>query len=426
MENETNSGGGAESVLVVGAGIVGVSTALRLQRRGVAVTIVDSRLPGDGTSYGNAGVLATGSILPVTMPGLLKKVPGMLTDPLGPLYLRWSYLPKMAGWLRQYLSHCTPEKVRHIATHLAPITANSLEEHELVSKGTDAARRIQRMGYAFVFKDKSDYEKDTLSWSLRRENDIPWKVFEGDAVREVEPALSPDYRCMVLMDHQHGSIDGPGDYVKALAEAFVAGGGRIERAEVRRLLSTDGAITGVEDVDGRTRHASTVVVACGAWSAALLRTVGIEIPLESERGYHVELLGSSVRPNNAVMVADGKFVATPMSDRLRLAGLVEFGGLDAPPSTKPIRTLLTRIQRVFPGISYDDHVTWMGHRPAPTDSLPIIGDTNRCRGLYMAFGHHHVGLTGGPRTGRLVADLIVGDRSNLDLSPYSADRFKGA
>ena len=411
------------SALVVGAGIVGISSALRLQQRGVNTTVVDFRPPGEGTSYGNAGVLATGSILPVTVPGLLRKVPGMLADPLGPLYLRWRYLPQMAGWLPQYLAHCQADKVRHIVKHLAPLTANSLDEHQLLARGTGAEKHIQPMGYAFAFKEKRHYENDTFAWGLREEHGIEWEVFEGAAVREIEPALSNDYQCLVLMRHQHGTIDGPGDYVKALAQAFVQAGGIIEQAQVTQLLVSEGAITGAACEDGRIFNTSQIIVACGAWSARLLDTVGIQIPLESERGYHVELLNASVRPNNAVMITDGKFVATPMTDRLRIAGLVEFAGLEAPPSEKPTQTLLTRAKRIFPTMTYQEHVVWMGHRPALADSLPIIGDTSKIQGLYLAFGHHHVGLTSGPRTGRWVADLVIGDRPNADLRPYSLDRF---
>ena len=411
------------SALVVGAGIVGVSSALRLQQRGIKTTVVDFLPPGEGASYGNAGVLAAGSIIPVTMPGLLKKAPGMLASPLGPLYLRWQYLPQMAGWLRQYLTHCQADKVRYIAKHLAPLTANSLDEHQLLARGTGAEKHIRPMGYAFAFREKSHYGKDTLAWGLREKHGIEWEVFEGAAVREIEPALADDYQCLVLMRHQHGTIDGPGDYVKALAHAFVQAGGVIEQAKVSRLLASEGAITGAACADGRILNTPQIIVACGAWSARLLETIGIQVPLESERGYHVELLNASVRPNNAVMVADGKFVATPMTDRLRLAGLVEFAGLDAPPSKKPVQMLLTRAKRIFPTLTYQEHVAWMGHRPAPVDSLPIIGDTSKIQGLYLAFGHHHVGLTSGPRTGRWVADLVIGDRPNADLRPYSLDRF---
>ncbi|MEK9722722.1 MAG: FAD-dependent oxidoreductase, partial [Rhodospirillaceae bacterium] len=169
--------------------------------------------------------------------------------------------------------------------------------------------------------------------------------------------------------------------------------------------------------------ACTVVVAAGAWSARLLKTIGLDIPLESERGYHIELKKASKQPSGALMVADGKFVATPMGDDLRLAGLVEFGGLDAGPSHAPIETLTRRAEIVFPGIEFEDRTEWLGHRPALPDSLPVMGPVDAHPGLYLAFGHQHVGLTCGPRTGRLIADMIVGNRLNVDMTPYSVARF---
>ena len=412
------------SIIVIGAGIVGVATALNLLRAGRPVTIVDKQAPGDGASFGNGGILVPSSIVPVTVPGLLKKAPRMLLDPSGPLYLRWRYLPRLLPWLTQYLGHCTAEHTERIAAGLAPMVAQSLDEHRRLAKGTAAERRIRAMSYAFVYRDKAHYDADGFGWRLRRENGIVWRTVEGDAVLEAEPALDPAYRFLAIFDDQHGTIDAPGDYVKDLARAFVAEGGHIERREINRLergadgrirLHTDQGILGAE----------TVVVATGAWSARLLASLGIKIPLESERGYHIELVEPSLTLNNALMLSEGKCVATPMSGRIRIAGLVEFAGLDAGPSRAPIRTLLTWAKRMFPGLTFEHHTEWMGHRPAPADSLPIIGSMPGADGLFAAFGHHHVGMTSGPRTGRLLADLIVGRRPNVDLSIYRPSRFTG-
>ena len=413
-----------DTVCVVGAGIVGVATALNLRRLGRDVTLVDREEPGEGASFGNAGVLATSSIIPVTVPGLIKKVPAMLSDPLGPVYLKWGYIPKLLPWLFKYLKHCSADRVRYIADNMAPMVANSLDEHARLAEGTDAARRIQRIPYGFVFKNRATFEADTLGWGLRKKHGIPWTVIEGNDVRDAEPGLSPNYECLVEMAEQHGAIDLPGDYVKELAKALVAGGGHIVKSPVTGFLRTDRKITGVTTEAGNI-HAGTVVVAAGAWSAQLLKSIGMHVPLETERGYHVQLMGSSVRLNRALMVADGKFVAPPMDDRMRLAGLVEFGGLDAGPSAAPINTLLKRAEIVFPGIEYDHHTEWLGHRPAVSDSLPVMGPVADHPGLVLAFGHHHVGLTAGPRAGRLIADLVCGNTPNIDLTPYAVERFTG-
>lgn len=409
----------AEQVIVIGAGIVGTATALRLVRRGLAVQLLDRAEPGEGASFRNAGVLAAGSVVPVSVPGLLAKPPGMLLQRHGPLYLRWSYLPRLLPWLIGYLRAGREDRVRHIA----PMVADSLDEHRALARGTSAAECIRAIPYAFVFTDRDTFARDPFGWQLRREQGIGWDVFEGDAVREAEPTLSPRYRCLVEFTEQHGVIDDPGTYVKRLALALAAEGGEVRRTEVRRLLAESGRVSAVEVDGGERIPCSRVVVATGAWSGRLLGASGIRVPMESERGYHVELHGVSTRPQRALMVADGKFVATPMSARIRLAGLVEFGGLDAPAGAAPIRTLLERARTVFPDLRYEHHSEWLGHRPALPDSLPVIGESRALPGLFMAFGHHHVGLTSGPRTSRWVADLVAGTTPNVDLGAYRLERF---
>jgi len=412
-----------QTIAVIGAGIVGISTALNLLRDGQDVVLVDRLEPGEGASFGNAGVLAASSIIPVTVPGLLTKVPKLLLEPLGPVYLRWSYLPRMVPWLFKYLKHCTEDRVRHIAQHMSALTADSLDEHQRLADGTAAAARIKKMAYSFVFKDRATFEADTLGWGLRKQYDIPWEVIEGGAVHDEEPDIARHYKCLVKMTHQHGTIDHPGDYVKDLARAFTGAGGRIVTASVTGFMRSDGKVTGVK-TETEDVAADTVVVAAGAWSARLLKTLGIDVPMETERGYHIELRKASIKPNSALMVADGKLVATPMGDDLRLAGLVEFGGLDAGPSQAPINTLMKRAEIVFPGIEYEEQTDWLGHRPAVSDSLPVMGPVDGHPGLVLAFGHHHVGLTSGPRTGRLIADMITGKHLNMDMSPYSVARFQ--
>ncbi len=411
------------TVAVIGAGVIGIATALNLLREGRDVVLIDREAPGEGASFGNAGVLASSSIIPVTVPGLMFKVPKMLADPLGAVYLRWSYLPRMAPWLLKYLRHCTESSVRHIARHMAPLVADSLDEHQRLAQGTSAAARITTMPYSFVYSDRSVFEGDPLAWGLREEHGIPWDITEGDAVREQEPTLASKYKCLVNLRHQHGTIDHPGDYIKDLARAFTTGGGRIETADVTGFERSGGRITGVTTATG-TVSAETVVVAAGAWSARLLKSLGINVPMETERGYHVELIKPSIKPNGALMIADGKFVATPMGDELRLAGLVEFGGLDAGPSKAPINTLLKRAEIVFPGIEYESNTEWLGHRPAVSDSLPVMGPVDDHPGLVLAFGHHHVGLTSGPRTGRLIADMVMGKQLNQDMASYNVARFQ--
>lgn len=419
------AGASATSVIVVGAGIVGVATALGLLRAGRSVTLIDRHEPGEGASSGSGAILVSSSIVPVTVPGLIWKGPRMLARADGPLYMRWSYLPRLMPWLLRYLSHCRAGETRRIATALAPLVADSLDEHRLLARGTAAERRICPGAYAFVYRDRSAFTADAFAWRLREENGISWRTVKGDAVAELEPALSPAYRYLAIFDNQHGTIDEPGEYVKDLARAFVEEGGSLEQREITSLKrNADGKVS--LRVNGEILEADEIIIAAGAWSARLLATISVRVPLESERGYHIDLLSPSITLNNAMMLTDAKCVVTPMTGKVRLAGLVEFGGLDAGPSRAPIRTLIALAKRMFPRLTFERHTEWMGHRPAPADSLPIIGAVPGCPGLFVAFGHHHVGMTSGPKTGRLITDLIIGRQAQLDMSPYQISRFAGA
>jgi D-amino-acid dehydrogenase len=212
--------------------------------------------------------------------------------------------------------------------------------------------------------------------------------------------------------------------VKDLAAHVEKQGGSLIKAEVTDVIHENGHATGVLTKDGQTLSGDAVVVALGAWSGPLTKKLGIDVPMESERGYHVELYEPSFTPTTPTMITTGKFLMTPMEGRLRLAGVVEFGGLDAPPSRGPFDLLRRNIQEALPGLTWKEEKEWMGHRPAPADSIPIIGETPEVKSAYLGFGHHHVGMTGGPKTGRLLAQVIQGRTPNVDMTPYSPARFK--
>lgn len=407
-------------VLIIGAGIVGVAAALTLQRRGIRVTLADRRAPGEGASFGNGGILVPGGFVPVPVPGLLRKVPGMLLRGKGPLFVRWTYLPVMLPWLRRYLAGGRDDRVRKIAATLAPVIADSLEEHEALAQGTAAAARIRKQPYLMAYRDRAAFEADGYGWDVRRAEGVGWREYEGDDVAALEPGLGPDYRFVAALEKSHGMIDGPGDYVKELAAAFAATGGMILEAEFSGFERRDGRVTGGRFGD-RVVEGDGILVAAGAWSARVLRDLGLRIPLESERGYHAEFWQASGGPVHPVMLSDHKVVATPMTDRVRFAGLLEFGGLDAGPRRGPQRRIMAAT-RAFPDMKWMRQTDWLGHRPAPADSIPYIGAVPGHRNVHAAFGHHHVGLTGGARTGRLVAELIAGATPNVDMAPYGFER----
>lgn len=411
-----------EHVIVIGAGIVGVSTAIWLRRMGIDVTVIDRNPPGDpkATSYGNAGVLAACSVAPVTAPGLTRKGPGMALDPNFPLFLRWSYLPKLVPWLLKYMSHANDRDTRRIAQGLTPLTSDSVDQHMSLTEGTAAADWIQTADYSFAYPSRAAFEADQYTWMLRKTAGFEPDLLEGDAVREFEPNLSQDLNLLAVM-RDHGYSRDPGAYIAALASEARRLGAEFRQDEVVDFEFTGGQVTAVVCRDG-TWRCSKVVLATGVWSKPLAKKLGLSVPLESERGYHMEFAAPASGPATPLMITTGKFVATPMDGRLRCAGVVEFGGLDAGPSKPPLDLLKRKVLETFPNLQFESETSWLGHRPAPSDSLPLIGEIGTS-GVLAGFGHHHIGLTAGPKTGRILAGLIARDRPNIDLTAYDPMRF---
>lgn len=407
-------------VVVIGAGIVGVSTAIWLRRAGVDVTIIDRGAPGTGTSHGNGGVLAACAMVPVTGPGLVRKAPGMLLDSDYPLFLRWGYLPRLLPWLRKYLSQANDADTRRIALGLTDIVGDSVQQHQSLCDDLGLGDWVQTSDYCFAYQDRSKFEAERYIWDLRAQAGFTPELIEGRDVHEYEPTLGADITCIAKMKN-HGFIRDPGGYVRALATVFEEMLGVVIKAEVKDFDLSGGKVSAVHTTQG-TVPCDEVVLATGVWSKPMMAKLGFNVPLESERGYHIVFEDAEGGPTRPYMIASGKFVATPMEQGLRCAGIVEFGGLEAGPSKAPLDLLRRQARKAFPNLKYKGEVEWLGHRPATSDSLPLIGEIGST-GVYAGFGHHHIGLTGGPKTGRLIAGLITGAQVNTDLSPFHPQRF---
>ncbi|MGV6812086.1 MAG: NAD(P)/FAD-dependent oxidoreductase [Brevirhabdus sp.] len=405
-----------KSIAVIGAGIVGVSTAIWAQRMGHRVTLFDREAPGAGTSFGNAGLLAAMAVVPVPTPGILRKLPGMLLDPNQPLFLRPGHLLRALPFLARYVANGRADRVETIAAALATLLTDTGEQHEALAKGTPAEQFLKRGDLLYVYTDRAAYEEDAYAWDLRARNGIDHLPLNHDALAAYDPAMARTCRYGALL-RDHGHISDPGAYTRALADHMVAQGGAFVRMTIDHLpqpgapMETPiGALTFDE-----------VVLTAGAWSTPLARQLGLRVPMDTERGYHVEFINPSTMPRSAVMVTSGKFGLTPMEGRLRAAGIVEIGGLKAPPSKAPVALLKRHVERILPDLTYDRIDSWMGHRPVTADSLPFIGQM--APGLWAGFGHQHIGLTGGPKTGRWLAQMISGSPPNTDLRPYAPNRF---
>jgi len=417
--------GAARRVGVIGAGIVGVCAASWLQRDGHSVFLVEPGEPGEGASFGNAGCLNGSSVTPMAMPGIIRNLPRWLSDPLGPLALRWSYLPAMLPYLVRFWRASAPDKVRAQAAALRPLVGPTVPLLRELARDAGADELIRQRGHLYVYRSAEALEKDGFAWALRQENGVIVDRFDADELRQLEPALSRDYVHGLLV-RENGHTENPFALTSRLVDEFRRRGGEIVRAGALGFC-LDGRRLSAIQTDAGEFAADAAIVCAGAHSKPLAAALGDRIPLETERGYHLMIGDPEVMPQIPTADADGKFVATPMATGLRFAGTVELAGLAAPPDWRRARILLTQGRRMLPGLAADypdERLTmWMGHRPALPDSLPALGPSRATPDVVYAFGHGHVGLTAAPMTGKIVADLIGGRPPTIDISAFAPGRF---
>lgn len=410
-----------KNITVLGAGIVGLCCASYLQRDGHKVTMVDRGPPGEATSFGNAGILSPGSCVPMAVPGVLKKLPGWLSDPLGPLTLRFGHLPRMFPWFMHFLRASRPENVEAASDALHRLLVQTFDAYSPLLKAAGVQDIVRRAGYLVVYESDAAFQSDQLAWRLRRDHGVEFDVLDGPGLRAMEPALGPQYvRGTYILDQGH--VVSPLRLSQALAAKFLAEGGRIERREVNDIeIGPDGPRALLTDA-GRM-ECETLVIAAGVHSRAFAERLGERVLLEAERGYHVQFASPGIELARPIMVAERKFFATPMEMGLRIAGTSEFAGLDRPANMSRARVLLENARRVFPGIRTEEVSEWMGQRPSTPDYLPIVGPSTRYRNVFHAFGHGHLGLVSGAPSARIIADLVAGRKPAIDISPYRIDRF---
>ena len=415
---------------MIGAGIVGAATAHALLDDGHRVSLIEPGPPGgeQAASFGNGAWLNPGSIIPMSAPGLWRKVPRWLADPLGPLSLRPARLPAALPWLWRFLrAGATPARVRTISRALTPLLADAPLHHQALAEAAGVGHLIRRQGLLYIFPDRAAFAAEALAWQLRREAGLTWLELNADELHQREPALDRRYNFGVLME-AGGHCTDPGAYVAALVRHAQARGANLIAAPATGFRIAAGRLAAVRLGNGDELAADRAVIAAGAHSAALARAAGDAVPLESERGYHIEITSPEAGPRLPIMPSDGK-MANTMTDRgLRVAGQVEIAGLDAAPDWRRAEVLRRYALATWPGLPRDlpaERVRlWMGHRPSTPDGLPCIGPASGCADIVHAFGHGHVGLAAGARSGRLVADLAGGRPPVIDPAPYRAQRFR--
>jgi D-amino-acid dehydrogenase len=385
------------------------------------VAVLDPLGPAGGASFGNAGMLSPDTATPIAMPGMLRKVPGWLRDPLGPLAVRPSYFPRALPWLLQWVKAGRLDRVLAISDAMRALHRDTLTcWRELLG---DALYRdlIRPSGQVHVWEGDDASPTEAIEQQIRDRHGIAAQPLNADDLRQMFPGLARDITRGLFVPG-NGHTVSPQRIVHSLAELFRAAGGAIIAERAMKLIPREaGGFTVMTNT--ANRNADRVVVAAGAWSAQLLTPLGINLPLETERGYHAMLLAPNVTPAIPISSKTRAFFMTPMEDGLRIAGTVEIAGLDAPPDERRAKILVDHARRLFPGLQAGEVRYWMGFRPSTPDSLPILGPVERHAGLYLAFGHGHFGMSGGPPSGRLLARLITGQSPGIDPAPYDARRF---
>jgi D-amino-acid dehydrogenase len=411
----------AKNITIIGAGIVGIATASYLRRDGHAVTVVDMRPPGEYCSFGNAGILSTGSCVPQAMPGVLSKVPGYLADPLGPLAIRPGHFLKALPWFLQLVMASRRARVEQIADALRPLLKQTFDAYAPLVERAKVTDLIRQTGYTVAYTSRAAFERDALPWKLRRDRGVLMQELDRSGIQAKVPQLGGGYEVGLYLPEQ-GFVANPERLTKSLAAQFQQDGGKILQRKVLDIeVSPDGPRALVTDAGNMALE--SLVICAGSHSNAFTAMFGDKVPLEAERGYHVTYSDPRVTLPMPIFLPQQKVFITPMEMGLRIAGQSEFAGNDAEPNYGRADVLAAQMQKIFPGISNVDATRWMGRRPSMPDSLPVIGPASKAPHVWYAFGHGHVGLCSGAPTGRALADLIAGRPPALDLAPFRVSRF---
>jgi D-hydroxyproline dehydrogenase len=411
-----------QDTLVIGAGVIGMTIALALQQRGRQVTIVDRQPPGEGASFGNAGFLAVELNNPLSTPETLKAAPMLWGQRHGPLSLPPSYLPMLAPWLWRFVKAAAPRQVERGRQGLLALNRSAVRAWQRLLDRADLSSELIPSGYLLVWESEHSLPQVRQHADQMAAWDIETRLMEQDALREYDPGLSDRVSRALLFPQAHQVRD-PYQLVLRLFERFKHDGGRFLKTHVSSLKA--GYHTACAVSDQGLIEANQLVLACGAWSHHLLKSTGINVPLETERGYHLTLPEAGKALRQPVGSAERRFVMTPMDCGLRVVGMTELGGLRKPPTQKRFDSLRYHASALLadPTPLTSNHETWMGFRPTLPDSLPVIDQHPDYPTIVAAFGHQHLGLTQAAITSELVADRMTGQTTSIELSPYRMTRF---
>ena len=412
-----------KSVGVIGSGIQGVCTGLQLIKKGIPVTIFDRHDPLSSefktASYGNAGHFSPYAVLQFNRPDVLYDVPKMLFSSYGPLALKWNYVPKMFNWFFHYVKNCNRKSMLHTARYMHQILSLSNDAYEEIFEEIDTKNLVEKNGIIYVWKNKS-LKSRKLEIKVRDDLGIEQKLLTKKEVLELEPNLSPVFDAGVIYESAMHARD-PHGILKKIFKLFLDKGGKFIQSNITHIEQINLDETVIRTESNQYKFEKTVI-ASGAFSKKFTDQLGENIPLDTERGYHVHFKNKDNLIKRPVIFYDRGFGMTPMNQGLRAVGTVELGGLKNPPSNKRIEYLIKCAKELLPQLEkHEDE--WLGFRPTLPDFLPIMGPSLKNKNIIYAFGHHHLGWTLGAVTGKIVSGIVAGEQTNLDLAPYSSKRF---
>ncbi len=412
-----------KSVGIVGSGIQGICTGLQLVKKGIPVTIFDRHDPLSNNfkpaSYGNAGHFSPYAVLQFNRTDIMYDIPKMLLSSNGPLALKWNYVPKMIPWFINYLKNFNKKSMMHTAKYMHQILSLSNDAYEEVFKEIDVSGLVEKRGIIYIWTNKNLKSRE-LEIKVRKDLGIEQKLLTQKEVLKLEPNLKPVFDAGVIYENAMHARD-PHGILKKIFKLYLAKGGKFIQENIRSLKQKNESQTVIKS-DQTEYIFEKAVIASGAFSKILTDQLGEKIPLDTERGYHVHFKGMDKLITRPVIFLDKGFGMTPMSQGLRAVGTVELGGLNNPPSKKRIEYIIRCAKELLPQLEkHEDE--WLGFRPTLPDFLPILGPSLKNKNIIYAFGHHHLGWTLGAITGKIISGIAVGEKTNLDLSPYSSSRF---
>jgi len=404
---------------IIGAGIQGISNALFLQKKGFDVTIFDRDEPGSPVaSYGNAGHFSPYASVPINRPDVLTDVPAMLLSSTGPLALKWNYVPRMIPWFLKFIRNCSTKRMMHTAKNMHQILDLALPAYDELFDEIELEGLVEKKGILYIWNDQSLKSRE-LEIKVRNELGVDQQVVTEKEIHDLEPNIKPIYHGGVY--YQHGRhARNPKKILLKLFELFLKKGGKFLKMNIKDInFDEEKPIIKSET---QSFLFDKIVIACGSFSKKLTDNLDEKIPLDTERGYHVHFKDCDHLLSRPVIFHNRGFGITPMEQGLRVVGTVEFGGLENPLSKLRIKNLIDNAKYMMGDLpEHEDE--WLGFRPTLPDYLPVIGPSKKYKNVFYCFGHHHLGWTLGPISGKIISGMIAEENTNLNLKPYSSLRF---